>query len=266
MWDTCVGLASTVYIRCIYGILGREITICTVIYGVHIRFWPALHMREDALCAQWTICLCSCLSCLCRVVQQPVWCGTHVRRGTLCAKNRVGQNHICTVYIRYLWQGNYLKYGHIRCIYIWFWPTLAITICLCSCLTCLCRVVQWPVWCGTRVQRGTLSLCEVIKLSFISPAVPLAIPFIVTLTTALTNALIAWLIVLSFVWLLRSSIPLCSSLHVRLAFAIPVIVKQVTLKIVTTNGAPSYLIKKKSLTPSLSLCTAHGVNALPLEI
>ena len=28
------------YIWCIYGIFGREITKYTVIYGVHIRFWP----------------------------------------------------------------------------------------------------------------------------------------------------------------------------------------------------------------------------------
>jgi len=31
--------------------------------------------------------------------------------------NRVGQNHIYTVYIRYFWQGNHQIYGHIRCIY-----------------------------------------------------------------------------------------------------------------------------------------------------
>jgi hypothetical protein len=30
---------------------------------------------------------------------------------------RVGQNHIYTVYVRYLWQGDYHIYGHIRCIY-----------------------------------------------------------------------------------------------------------------------------------------------------
>jgi hypothetical protein len=31
-----------IYIRCIYGILGREIKKYTVIYGVYIRFWPTL--------------------------------------------------------------------------------------------------------------------------------------------------------------------------------------------------------------------------------
>jgi len=40
----CVGLARTIYIRCVYGIFGREITIYTVIYGVYIRFWPTLCM------------------------------------------------------------------------------------------------------------------------------------------------------------------------------------------------------------------------------
>jgi hypothetical protein len=37
-----LGLARTIYIRCIYGIFGREITRYTVIYGVYIRFWPIL--------------------------------------------------------------------------------------------------------------------------------------------------------------------------------------------------------------------------------
>jgi hypothetical protein len=37
-----LGLARTIYMRCIYGIFGREITKYTVIYGVFIRFWPTL--------------------------------------------------------------------------------------------------------------------------------------------------------------------------------------------------------------------------------
>jgi len=37
-----VGLARTIYIRCLYGIFGREITKYMVIYGVYIRFWPTL--------------------------------------------------------------------------------------------------------------------------------------------------------------------------------------------------------------------------------
>ena len=37
-----IGLAKTIYIRCIYGNFGREITKYMVIYGVYIRFWPTL--------------------------------------------------------------------------------------------------------------------------------------------------------------------------------------------------------------------------------
>jgi len=41
LWIGCsVGLARTIYIRCICGVLGREITLYTVIYRVNIR--PAL--------------------------------------------------------------------------------------------------------------------------------------------------------------------------------------------------------------------------------
>ena len=39
-----VGLARTIYIRCTYGIFGREITKYTGIYGVYIRFWPTLEL------------------------------------------------------------------------------------------------------------------------------------------------------------------------------------------------------------------------------
>ena len=37
-----IGLARTIYIRCICGIFGREITKYTVIYGAYIQFWPTL--------------------------------------------------------------------------------------------------------------------------------------------------------------------------------------------------------------------------------
>ena len=40
--SSSVGLARTIYIRCIYGNLGREITKYTVIYGVYVRSWPTL--------------------------------------------------------------------------------------------------------------------------------------------------------------------------------------------------------------------------------
>jgi hypothetical protein len=37
--------------------------------------------------------------------------------------DRVGQNHIYTVYVRYFWQENH-KYTVIYGVYIRFWPTL----------------------------------------------------------------------------------------------------------------------------------------------
>jgi hypothetical protein len=39
-----IGLARTIYIRCIYGIFGRKITEYTVYIYVHIRFWPTLRV------------------------------------------------------------------------------------------------------------------------------------------------------------------------------------------------------------------------------
>jgi hypothetical protein len=40
----CVGLDRTLYIPCIYGIFGREITKYTIICGAYIRFWPTLYV------------------------------------------------------------------------------------------------------------------------------------------------------------------------------------------------------------------------------
>jgi len=45
----CVGLASTIYLRCIYSVFGREITKDTVIYGIY-GSRPTLQMRPK--CAQ----------------------------------------------------------------------------------------------------------------------------------------------------------------------------------------------------------------------
>ena len=42
-----LGLARTIYIRCIYGIFGWEITKYTVMYGAYIRFWPTLKHRPN---------------------------------------------------------------------------------------------------------------------------------------------------------------------------------------------------------------------------
>ena len=42
IYTVFVGLARTIYIRCAYGIFGREITVYTVIYGAYIWFWPTV--------------------------------------------------------------------------------------------------------------------------------------------------------------------------------------------------------------------------------
>jgi len=67
------------YIRCIYGILGRNITKYTVIYGEYVRFWPTLlmftHSRAHQVAFLWaikgngvmlthTMCFCVC-ACVC---------------------------------------------------------------------------------------------------------------------------------------------------------------------------------------------------------
>jgi hypothetical protein len=41
-----------IYIRCIYGVVGRAITEYTVIYGVYIRFWPTLYICTWFLCCR----------------------------------------------------------------------------------------------------------------------------------------------------------------------------------------------------------------------
>ena len=46
-------------IRCIYGIFGRKIIKYTVIYGVYIRFWPTLCVRNVS---EWPFSR-FCLSC-----------------------------------------------------------------------------------------------------------------------------------------------------------------------------------------------------------
>jgi hypothetical protein len=46
--DIFVGLARTIYIRCMYGIFDREIIKYTVIYGVYKQFWPTLYICRQA--------------------------------------------------------------------------------------------------------------------------------------------------------------------------------------------------------------------------
>ena len=41
IYDTSRVGQNHIYIRCVYGVFGRELTKCTVTYGVYIWFWPA---------------------------------------------------------------------------------------------------------------------------------------------------------------------------------------------------------------------------------
>jgi hypothetical protein len=61
---TFIGLARTIYIRCIYGIFGREITKDTVIYGAYILLWPTLHFHKHHARSQSTKHTCSYLTML----------------------------------------------------------------------------------------------------------------------------------------------------------------------------------------------------------
>jgi hypothetical protein len=70
-------------------------------------------------------CRCRCISALHQeqkhlsMTSLPNWASQGC---TLCHHTSVGLArtiyHICTVYIRCIWQGNYQVYGHIRCIYM----------------------------------------------------------------------------------------------------------------------------------------------------
>jgi len=54
IYSLFVGLARTIYIRCIYGIFGREITKYTVINGVYIRLWPTLPIQHLHVGCCWS--------------------------------------------------------------------------------------------------------------------------------------------------------------------------------------------------------------------
>jgi hypothetical protein len=45
--DVYVGLARTIYIRCIYDTFGRKFFKYTVIYGVCVQFWPTLRICDE---------------------------------------------------------------------------------------------------------------------------------------------------------------------------------------------------------------------------
>ena len=87
---TYSGMARTIYIRCIYGMFGREITKYTVIYGAYLRFWSTLHILRGLIDGlAWTLgpCVspglflcCSCCCCYTHCLSLPRSpCSTHRR-------------------------------------------------------------------------------------------------------------------------------------------------------------------------------------------
>ena len=154
-----IGLARTIYMRCIYRIFGREspnirsytVYVCGSVHTVPTlccicvraerkelllegvpaytccRLWMLcvfhLHMNGSPCTAEWMVlwkALCVSSShdwfLLYSWMSGSAW---FMLRRCLTKKqrDRVGQNLIYSVYIRYFWQGNYQIYGHIRCIY-----------------------------------------------------------------------------------------------------------------------------------------------------
>ena len=135
----CVEMARTIYIRCIYGIFGREITKYTVLCGVYIRIViipeSARLMCESAhtllLYFRTTkntrvgLARTTYIRCIYGIFGRDFINGVELARNIYIRyfwqkfhqRWRIGQNHIYTVYIRYFWQGNCQIYGHMRCIY-----------------------------------------------------------------------------------------------------------------------------------------------------
>jgi len=60
----CVGLARTMYLRCVYGIFGWEITLNTVIYGVYL-YGSGQPYKCDARAAVSCVRVQLCLVCAC---------------------------------------------------------------------------------------------------------------------------------------------------------------------------------------------------------
>jgi len=114
------------YICCIHGIYGREITNCTVIYGVYMRFWPTLYMLAVLLkwCTDVTI-------------------STHLLTiSTWMHMSRVGQNHTYICSIHGIYGREITNCTVIYGVYIRFWPTLLMPclqlLLLCTPLCVLC--------------------------------------------------------------------------------------------------------------------------------
>ena len=89
-----IGLANTIHTyvaRCIYGIFSRDITVHTVIYGMHIRFWPTL--------ITYQLLTCQLLTC-----QLLTWTTTHV------STTHVSTPHVSTTHVANYSRGQQLTW------------------------------------------------------------------------------------------------------------------------------------------------------------
>jgi hypothetical protein len=85
-------------------------------------------VRVCVLCVCVRVCVCVCVCVCARLAGYMTKSNTHIiSQDSPCHCTpstsytlficRVGQSHICTVYIRYFWQETHQIYGHKRCIY-----------------------------------------------------------------------------------------------------------------------------------------------------
>jgi hypothetical protein len=179
-------LVRTVYIWCVYGIFGREIT---KIYG-HIRcintalanpvralcmtFYSLInftHFDENGVRGLSNVCQTFCMPptnsgqpyiFYIHFFEYHTQMDSLTRPAAPRLRIRVGQNHIYTVHIRYFWPGNSI-FTVIYGVYIQLWPALLRI----QFGTILYNLVQFgaiwynsvqygTVWCNLRVQFGTI--------------------------------------------------------------------------------------------------------------
>jgi hypothetical protein len=94
-----VGLARTLYIQCIYGIFGREITKYTVIYGAYIRFWPTLCIcKKCARSCSWKSVLNPASACLGWID----YCLPHINNSDLARNNTSKEKEMDHTLLSYL--------------------------------------------------------------------------------------------------------------------------------------------------------------------
>jgi len=113
-----VGLARTIYIRCIYSISAGK--------PPHIRSYTVYiyGSGQPYISVYVCVCLFACVCVFMCVLVGVIWENLYFKLAAVPAQRmsrnfyRVGQNHIYTVHIRYFWQETHQIYGHTRCIYI----------------------------------------------------------------------------------------------------------------------------------------------------